>query len=811
MTTYNTRPEEVDITPHPRILAMLGEIAFEPHKCIGELIDNAIDGFLNQPRFLQDNARLRPEIVIRVPHKNQIGSDYADIMVEDNGPGMTLAQLTLAAKAGYSGTASLENLGLFGMGFNIATARLGGVTELRSGVRGENAWSILDIDLAALRSRESYIIRPRFENKSVDDSGARVTIRKLKPEQAIQIASGISGATRKSVAGLRSWIGRTYTKYLREAEPRLSGKLLRITVNGEPIRPYRWCVWGENRYVEVGAETRLGQPMRIPAYHHFDDVLGVGYYCASCLSWQPEGISDTGQCYYCHQSAVVERARRMKGWIGIQRHLDEEEYGFDFLRNGRAILQWDKRMFSWSDPETGRTELEYPIDELIKGRHGRILGEIEIDHVPVHYQKDSFEEESWLWREVINNLRGQSPLRHQVTKRLNLPRNDSLLQPIYIGYNRTRTEEGGRYGGSVRGRRDPWSKDLIINQEVAREYYQKFLEGDLDYQSDKKWYEWMVDADRELARQRSKQAESDESEELPSVISSPVATEVVPKTERDRLRERAEVDQKLSGTYGFEPHRVLDVTVYRVRENLFRQQGTINHAVPVIILPELRGSVDCFYDETHPRVAHEEADVQELIIAEVAIILRDRFYDRLPVSFVLDHLRKTQLPELTRDNLIRNAVRLFDEIWPKFVRTFESYSDDNSRRLRELLEKEDVRQLGRMVAEQGRGQERLEEILNTGEFLKWMPDLISRILRQMPERFLDDRLFAISYRDLPEELSEDECTTIGLENVSRVANLLEDAANATKPARFVAPQIERLVRLRAFKSIDLIREYLVAT
>lgn len=77
MTNHHGSSQEVDITPHPRILAMLGEIAFEPHKCIGELIDNAIDGFLSHPQLLRDNPRLRPEIVIRVPHKNQIDSDHA--------------------------------------------------------------------------------------------------------------------------------------------------------------------------------------------------------------------------------------------------------------------------------------------------------------------------------------------------------------------------------------------------------------------------------------------------------------------------------------------------------------------------------------------------------------------------------------------------------------------------------------------------------------------------------------------------------------------------------------------------------------
>ena len=49
--------QSVDITPHPRILRMLGEIAFEPRKCIGELIDNSIDGFLEPPTVAEGCRR----------------------------------------------------------------------------------------------------------------------------------------------------------------------------------------------------------------------------------------------------------------------------------------------------------------------------------------------------------------------------------------------------------------------------------------------------------------------------------------------------------------------------------------------------------------------------------------------------------------------------------------------------------------------------------------------------------------------------------------------------------------------------------
>ena len=58
----------------------------------------------------------------------------------DNGPGMTLERMVDAARAGYSHNSPVDNLGLFGMGFNIATARLGRTTQLRSGVAGEDRW-----------------------------------------------------------------------------------------------------------------------------------------------------------------------------------------------------------------------------------------------------------------------------------------------------------------------------------------------------------------------------------------------------------------------------------------------------------------------------------------------------------------------------------------------------------------------------------------------------------------------------------------------------------------------------------------------
>ena len=87
--------------------------------------------------------------------------------------------------------------------------------------------------------------------------------------------------------------------------------------------------------------------------------------------------------------------------------------------------------------------------------------------------------------------------------------------------------------------------------------------------------------------------------------------------------------------------------------------------------------------------------------------------------------------------------------------------------------------------------------------------MMSRIVRQMPERFLDNKLFGLPLRNLPMGLSESEREELGQANASLVANLLEDLANATRSVYGTNGTIELLSRKRAFASIELIRELLV--
>ena len=76
--------------------------------------------------------------------------------ITDNGRGMDLDRLNSALRAGWSGNQRYGQLGLFGMGFNIATARLGNVTTVRTTRAGDPEWISVTIDLRKLAAANDF-------------------------------------------------------------------------------------------------------------------------------------------------------------------------------------------------------------------------------------------------------------------------------------------------------------------------------------------------------------------------------------------------------------------------------------------------------------------------------------------------------------------------------------------------------------------------------------------------------------------------------------------------------------------------------
>ncbi|RVM09363.1 ATP-binding protein [Sinorhizobium meliloti] len=459
---------EFNLEPSPRVLPMLGEINLDQWRCIAELVDNSVDGFLKQSREDSPVPNARVDVILPASDK-----EGATVRIQDNGSGMSVEVLEQAVRAGWSGNNPIDSLGLFGMGFNIATARLGSVTEVWTTRKGELEWHGLMIDFDELR-RQRHFRTPKLTRPKADPEqhGTEVTIKKLKPEQRKWLAKTANQTT------LRKRLAQAYSAMLRPNGVPINFELY---INNKRLEARRHCVWNEDRVVPGvgGASTNAV----IPINH----ALPGRFYCTNCLTWVPEA-SESEPCPLCAaEGSVVKRQRRIKGWLGIQRYLDQSEYGIDFIRNGRKIEISNKDLFSWNDGEESE-EREYPIDD--PRNRGRIVGEIHIDHCRVSYAKDRFDRADPTWNEMVQLLRGEGPLRPEKAKDLGFPPNESPLFALFRAFRRTspHSKTAGAYARIL----------IVKDNNLAMEMASYFHDGHPEYQDDTKWWELVESADREL-------------------------------------------------------------------------------------------------------------------------------------------------------------------------------------------------------------------------------------------------------------------------------------------------------------------------
>jgi len=455
--------QEFDLTPDPRVLQMLGEINLPQWRCLAELIDNSIDGFVHAVR---SGAPIdAPEIGVSLPSAD---NENARVTVKDNGPGMSFESLENAVRAGWSGNDPLSNLGLFGMGFNIATARLGLVTEVWTSRAGDPEEVGVRIDLDELRATRSFKV-PRQTRAKPDHNahGTTIVISRLKPDQRAYLARGNNQKT------IRKHLARAYSSLLGQSE---AGKI-RLLVGNTRLAPRRHCVWGEDRTVSFPDGTVAR------AVEHIDVKLAPRRYCTHCMRTlaAAEESCPTGS----PSCKVVEAERRIHGWIGLQRYLHNTEFGLDFIRNGRKIEIANKDLFEWSDGEIA--EVEYPTDDQ-RGR-GRFVGEIHIDHCRVSYTKDRFERDDPAWGEMTRVVRGDGPLRPIVAKQRGYAGNDSPLYRLYQTFRRS----------SPQGKNGLWSRVLVVkDNDRAQQMANLFDEDDPDYLTDERWWQLVLEQDKEV-------------------------------------------------------------------------------------------------------------------------------------------------------------------------------------------------------------------------------------------------------------------------------------------------------------------------
>lgn len=460
--------QEITITPDPQILQVLTYLEMRPIDSLCELIDNSIDALSEQPL---DAGTV---IMVDLPSKKEVDDGSGRVRVRDNGPGMTLEQVENSLKAGYSSKQRYGSLGLFGVGFNIASGKIGCQTRLLTARKDDDYAIQVILDLMILKRSGNFKVKAtKIEKPEGFQHGTMVEI--TKPWTA---GNQNFGFMMKLISIGRSKIltqlGRIYATILRE-------KKVRIVVGEDSVASYSHCVWDESRYVE---HLKHG---RIPAVYRFQHkVIHTYRKCASCGATIHEGETCCPDSS-CGSSSLVTHEERISGWVGIQRYLDASHFGIDLIRNGRAIRTLEKEaFFQFQDPETGDPIVDYPIDN----REGRIVGEIHLDHVPVDPAKQNFERSSPEWRRAIEFLRGKSSLQPE------RPGADSNMSPIfklYQGYRKVRNpgRRSMTMGKWLPGNNEP----KALSRAEIDDLKQKFDNRDPGYFDDAEWWKLVEQAE----------------------------------------------------------------------------------------------------------------------------------------------------------------------------------------------------------------------------------------------------------------------------------------------------------------------------
>lgn len=752
--------DSLDLTPSPRILDVIADVDITIEQCLAELIDNSLDEIA---RAQKEDSGLEGRVDIVLPTGSSVTED-SEITVSDTGRGMSVDQMQQALRAGVSGNDRFGALGLFGMGFNVATGRLGFITTVKSGRAGDEFWTIATIDVQAMRSHDTFRVPIRREPKNLGEHGTSINVTRLRADIVKRMTwTGIAGRVRKV-------LGETYSYMLRDvagtniAGAEVFGGLgLKLHLNNEAIRPYVPCIWSPERSVPYRGTS-------VPAVVEINEQLGLAMACLDCGHWHSPEVMDIESCVECRSTRIEPRSREIRGWLGIQRYDDAQEFGISLLRQGRTISHLDKDLFWWTNPDTDERVLEYPA-EL---RTGRIVGELHLDHLPVSYRKNDFGRDSIAWKTVVQKVRGVGPLKPDKAKQAGFDPNSSPLGPLFSAYRRY--DAGKRYLVPGDGQR--------ALTEQARKWAKKFRDGYSEYQSDEIWWQKVLEHEA-IAAGLADPSDGDDTDIgglLPGDGDGPG-----PASGDDGDGEDAKLAQD-------EP--APDMTVLETRDERlarFRKHArvlpqldqtliTIPSTPPVNIkvtafvtrgvdLPDDfshanldAGALEIFIDERHPLLAWYGWHPVDVAVAHMhdnaAAYLKYNGGAGSFVGQVLQQLGDRQLDAVT--------VRLSAEsVLERLREAAAGIVTENPKRVMSALSHQARAEIQKTAADQGIDSD-WSDLVDSGGFLAYLsPRAFEDLVLETPERMLDGGVFTTTYATWSDE-------SIREERVAHVTSLLRD-------------------------------------
>ena len=453
----------------------------------------------------------------------------------------------------------------------------------------------------------------------------------------------------------------------------------------------------------------------------------------------------------------------------------------------------DKRLFEWSNPNdpAAAVLVEYPVE---LGQGGRLIGEIHIDHVPVNYQKNSFEFSDRGWLAAVSYLRGPGPLLPQKARQLGYPENDSIIGKLFKGYRRN--DAGPRYLVPGDGKGPLHDK--------TREWARKFYDGIPEYETDEIWWKAVLNHEKikeDATDNDAVQASSGHPDEAAILTAlgvpassrnggttAPLAAQTVknpvtPETEQQRLS-RYESDSTilpdLSGDFGHPDLGFIKLTTRLASGPI------IDHAekpTPVWIAMGAGASATGFLDDSHELFVRFGWNYADALLMELAAVLKARADSPLSLSQITQLVESACLPDraLEVDRVSSQARELLIDIRQRMA---DRVADEPVRAYQWLGVDEVVQTENNMIADGNRGAGSLDE---DGRFVVYAPPLyLVRLVEEWPEAFLDGKVFVAPY----ETLNSLAAKRLSL---SRVTSLLSDVASLT---HLTKPGLVRLQRAR---------------
>lgn len=711
--------EYFDFTPHPSFLKVMGKVPFKEWQCIAELIDNSIDAIVNNPT----NEPNKNTIYVTLPTQAKINSNQP-IIIEDFAVGMTHSQLERALSAGDSSKNTTSSLGLFGMGFNLATSKLANTVEVWTSTSDDDKEIGAIIDLREMVKEDTFKREKLYrEKKEGKTSGTEITIYDFNPGIAIRPQDIIRDLQKAYSAKIFNDLG------------------IEILINQRRLKPFRFCVWDSKRSVRYKNED-------VPVRFEIDEVIDEKLFCENCFSWLDD-IPDTSlkiQCPNCKESDFnVKKKISVKGWVGIQRYSHTDLYGINISRNGRILSAYDKSFFNWDDTrvkDDPRFNPEYPRDTPAAG--GRIVGEIEASFIIPEYTKDEFERLDLNWKRAVTFIRGEMPLQPDLAAKFGYKgeRNRSPIGLLFSAYRKVSP---------------PGSKTLIFSNKTGkadyitpRDWAKKFYDGDPDYQSDDKWWEAVNRSDLKSAGSTFDPL-------------NPLGT-------RGDKAEEASKDngvriEKFSGkkillrprSYDLEKQinqRPIEVTLIEyfptVEENEIR---------PIIFEPVAQNRFNVYINQDHPLFRDFADGYEELVLMEIAnkwksSLLSEewtltRIYYELKSRYAVDSMLNTSNLIFKAKSLIRDIQNYLTKSSGLHLETKPVLSSSEEARIK----KEYLNIERKTLAD-------IDALLATSKYVQYLDlEYIFKFVAEFPEYIFDNKFFSLPFLAIQEDELRNEQLT----------------------------------------------------